>query len=451
MLYDYILAERPDWKNKVKAVMTSTETDSNELKRFKTSKFQREQLANEFKDPNSGFNLVIVVDMWLTGFDVPCLGVMYLDRDLEKHNLMQTIARVNRVYNNKDGGLICDYRGIFTKLEEALRIYSNDDRECFDEYENVLNQLKTFIDMMRDFFFGVINLDDFLDDSKSPHTFLKALDYLEGLFLTEDEKYIYYRGLSSKINKAFKICYNQADKDTELIVAYLIALNKKLNKLSNMGEHSTMSLNKKIEELVIRAVEADEVENILSLTDSKDGVDILSRETLDKIAKIPLKNLAINTLERILDDRINTTRKVNLTMSEKYSKKLRSIMLGYINKTLTSVEVLKAFLDMSSDMLQEETYAEAKGMSKEEYAFYCAINGDTIEEMLGKDILKDICYELVKTVQNSKTIDWGKKGSVRAAMRREIKRLLNKYDYPPKDIENATDKIIKQAEEQEAA
>ncbi len=450
ILYDCILKERPNWENKVNAIMTSAETDTESLKRFKTTKFQREELAKNFKDPNHEFNLAIVVDMWLTGFDVPCLGVMYLDKDLEKHNLMQTIARVNRVYPDKDGGLICDYRGIFTKLQEALRIYSNDDRECFDDYESVLNQLKTLLEKMSDFLYGVVDLDDFLDDNKSSNTFFKALDYIEGLFLTGDEKYIYYKSLSSKINQCFKICYNQVDRNNEIIIAFLIALNKKLNKLSNLGEYSTISLNKKVEDLIIRVIEADDVENILSLADEGFGVDVLSSAMLDKISKLPQKNIAIKTLERLLDDKINTTKKINLSVSKKYSEKLRSILLGYENKNLTSSEVLQALLDMSDEWGAEEEYAKSKGLSSEEYAFYCAIKGETVETLLGGvDVLQKICHELVSTVQQSKTLDWHKKESIQAEMRRKIKRLLNYYKYPPDDIEDATTEIIKQAEEQE--
>ncbi|MGL5721074.1 MAG: type I restriction endonuclease subunit R [Brevinema sp.] len=451
-LYNEILKQKPQWEDEVHVVVTSAEDDTPELKRFQTTKTQRDDLALNFKDPHHKFKLAIVVDMWLTGFDVPCLGVMYLDKELEKHNLMQTIARVNRTYPDKQGGLICDYRGIFTKLQEALRIYSNSDQEYFEDYDTIVSRLHTLIEQMKDFFFGIITLDDFLDNSKSSEAFQVALDYLEGVLLQKDEKYREYRRISSKINGCFKICYNNVDKNIEKIVAFLLEINRHLNKMSNMGEYSTVSLNAEVEKLVRRAIEAGDIENILVLgQNTNSGVNILNEDILKRIANIPQKNIAIKTIENLLNDQLTQMRRINITNSKKYSELLRSILLQYENKSLTSAEVLTALMDVTGEIMAEDDRAQKMNMSQEEYAFYCAIHGEDLSRLddFGPEVLRNLCHELVETVRSSKTIDWSKKDSVRAGMRIAIRRLLKKYKYPPDDIVNATDEILKQAEEQE--
>ncbi|MGL4393626.1 MAG: type I restriction endonuclease subunit R [Brevinema sp.] len=452
ILFDQILTIKPDWKDNLKVVMTSNEEDSLELQRFKTSRIERDKLATDFKDPKNPFNLVIVVDMWLTGFDVPCLGYMYLDKELEKHNLMQTIARVNRVYPNKTSGLILDYRGIFSKLQEALRIYSDSDREYFNSYEDVLNQLKTFLEKMRDFFFGVLDLNDFLDKDKRLGAFVTALDYLQGLSLQADEKYIYYKNLSRKINSCFKICYNEIHKnnpDEEVIVAFLQELSRKINKLNQSSEYSIISLNKSVESLLLKTIEATDLEDILSLVNQSSTIDLLDPTTLNKIMAIPQKNVAIKIMEKILDDHISVTRKTNFSLSKKYSEMLQTIMRQYENKSLTSLEVLQGTLDLAQEIVYDQDNYRKLGLTSEEYAFYCAIYDKKVEDILSTDVLKDLCHKLVEQVRNSKSIDWKLKGSVRARMQLAIKKLLREYNYPPDGVEDATDKIIKEAEEQE--
>ncbi len=457
IIYDAIIKERPNWVDNVAVLMTTIDTDTESLLRFKTSKEERSKLAENFKDENNPFNLAIVVDMWLTGFDVCCLGVMYIDKELEKHNLMQTIARVNRVYPDKDCGLIYDYRGIFAKLQEALKMYSGEDelnknskaKDNILDYEEVANNLITLLEQANDFFFGIIDINDLFDKDKQSECFYKALDYLEGLYLQDDERIIYFRRLASNINSAYKICYQTISEKNQVLSSSIVALNSSLSKTVNSGEYSTANLNKKIKNLVANTVMIQTVEDVLSMIDCPNGIDILNPDILSKITGIPHKNISIKAITNILNDKINVTKKSNFAMSVEYSDRLREILQKYENKSINSGEVIIELLDLAKEFASENDKAKNLGLSEEEYAFYYAIVNKSIEEVLTTDILCSIAQGLVSIVRESKTLDWSKKESVRAKMRIAIKKLLKTYRYPPEGQDDATDKIIAQAENQE--
>ncbi len=463
IMYDAIIHEKPEWQDNVHVMMTTTDKDTADLMRFKTSKEQRKELAENFKDENHTFNLAIVVDMWLTGFDVPCLGTMYIDKELEKHNLMQTIARVNRVYPEKEYGLIYDYRGIFIKLQEALKMYSGEDglynngksKEQILDYNKVIDKLKTAIEQVGDLLYGVININDLLDldnknkKNKGSDCFYKALDYLEGLYLQNDENIVYFKKLASNINALYKICYQSIDDKYQILAATIIALNSSLSKATNTGQHSTQELNKRVNSLVANTVLIENVEDVLSIIEQPNGIDIFSQEILQKITSIPHKNISIKAISDILNREINNTKKINLTMAELYSDKLKMVLQRYENKSISSADVLTELLDIAQELSNEDKKASSLGLSKEEYTFYYVIKNKDLQSIIKTDILCNIAHELVTIIRSSKSLDWSRKESVRATMRTTIKKLLKKYGYPPKEVENATDIIIKEAENQD--
>ena len=457
IMYNTIIKERPNWIDNVFVLMTTIDTDTADLLTFKTSKEKRSELAEKFKDKDNSFNLAIVVDMWLTGFDVCCLGVMYIDKELERHNLMQTIARVNRVYPDKNSGLIYDYRGIFSKLQEALKMYSGEDqlnknskaKDNILDYEEVENNFKTLLEQVSDFFFGIIDINDLFDKDKQSESFYKALDYLEGLYFQNDERIIYFRRLASSINFAYKICRQTIAEKNQVLASSIVALNSSLSKSVNSGEYSTASLNKKIKNLVANTVMTKTVEDVLSMIDCPNGIDILNPDILSKITGIQHKNISIKAITSLLSDKINTTKKSNFAMSVEYSDRLREILQRYENKSLNSGEVITELLDLAKEFASEDDKAKSLGLSKEEYAFYYAIADKNIEEVLTTDVLASMAQDLVSIVRKSKTLDWSNKESVRAKMRIAIKKLLKTYKYPPEGQDDATDKIIAQAEDQE--
>ena len=456
-IYDVILKEKPNWHDNVKVMMTVLESDAAELQRFKYSKTQKSELDRQFKDPEDPFNLVIVVDMWLTGFDVPCLGVMYIDKELDKHNLMQTIARVNRIYPDKEYGLIYDYRGIFSNLQEALKMYAYEDtltadiqtKENFITNEDLLGQFHTCLEKIGDFFYGIIEIKDLLLSNVSADSFYKALDFLEGLYLQNDERFFYFRKLSFQLNATYKMCHQLISDENGKVTSLIVTLNTAVSKSMNLGFFSTVSLNNTIKKLLPQVVFSNEVDNVLTLLDSE-GVNILDPEILEKISKLPHKNISIKMLDNIITDKITQIKKTNLVLSEKYSEKLYSILQKYENKSITSNEILNELIQIAKEISNETNIAKTLKLTDEEYAFYCAIADKKHSEFLTTEILCDIAHELVKIVQSSKTIDWHKKGSARAKMRLAIKRLLKDHKYPPDEENDATEMIIKQAEEQEA-
>ena len=457
IMYDAIIEIKPEWTDNVKVLMTSIDSDSQELKRFKTTKEERVQLAENFKNAEHNFKLAIVVDMWLTGFDVPCLGVMYLDKELEKHNLMQAIARVNRVYPDKDCGLIYDYRGIFSKLQDALKMYAQEDvlsknieaRDNILDYNELSNGFKTLLEQVDEFFFGIVDINELLDPNKTATCFYTALDHLQELYLTNDEQLAHIRGLVSKLNSIYKMCHQEISEDHKKLAVMIIALNSSISKSMNVGEYSTVSLNKKIKQLIPETIITDEIEDVSAMINSQNGVDILNSDILKKIVNLPYKNISIKTIESLLNDKINTTRKKNITLSDKYSDKLKNILLQYENKSISSSEILEALLNMAKEFSEENNNAKKLELSEEEYAFYCAIATKSIDEVITEQTLCDIAHKLVKIIRESKTLDWYKKSSAKAKMRIAIKNLLKEYKYPPNEQEDATKQIIHQAEQQE--
>ncbi|MEE4577420.1 type I restriction endonuclease subunit R [Paenibacillus polymyxa] len=455
-MYEKIVECRPEWhsddvdKGTIKVIMTTSASDHQEFQRHSTSAAQKKLLAKRMRDPEDELKIVIVCDMWLTGFDVPCLHTMYIDKPMSGHNLMQAIARVNRVFKDKPGGLVVDYIGIADNLRSALAQYTPSDRKIagidpqiavdlmLEKYEQIKGILHGF------------DYSDYLSGTAAQRMecIVKGVDFILGK--PEDEKKEFFN-LVAEIGKAYALC-SSSNKAQGINVEISLFKSVKAGIVKILPKNKFKKTKDQIEyeigQLVSKSVISEEVVDILaSIGLNKPDISILSDEFLEEVKGLPQKNLALELLRRLLDGRIKSIAKKNVAQAKKFSEMLESSVNQYTKRSLETAEVIKALVDMAKDMNNLHKRGEKLGLTDDELAFYDAISeNESAKEFYENDVLKQIAKELTLSIKNNMKVDWDVRESVRAQMRITIKRLLRKYKYPPDKQGIAVQLIVEQAE-----
>ncbi len=445
-LYNEILAQRPSWTNKIKVVITESNQDNENWHDIIGNKEYRKNLAIEFKDEKNEMKIAIVVDMWLTGFDVPSMATMYIDKPMKGHNLMQAIARVNRVYKDKEAGLVVDYIGMAAELKSALNQYTNRDKDKVPDLSVALSIALEKLEIMKDFFYG-FDCSAFFGESLKERldALLKGINYALG-FDEEDSK-LFIREATA-LSQAETLCKSLLDEEQKKEIEYFKGIKAGLCKIASKGKLTANEVNARIGVIIEQAIQQEGVFNIFEATNQANPeISILSEEYMNSIKNMKHKNIAAEMLRKLLADNIKVFQRSNIVKSELFSKKLTDLMKKYNNRMITSAEVIQELLNLSKEIVTAVKEGEEKGLSVEEYAFYEALVADpkVLEEMQDS-ILVAMAHELTEMIRKNKTIDWDKKESARAAMRRMVKRLLRKYKYPPEKADGAVNIVIKQAE-----
>lgn len=445
-LYQTIIAKRPDWTNKVKVVLTASNQDPEDWHDIIGNKQYRDKLAIEFKNEESEFKIAIVVDMWLTGFDVPSMATMYIDKPMKGHNLMQAIARVNRVYKDKEAGLIVDYIGMAAELKYALSQYTKRDQNKVPDVGIAYSICMAKLEIMRDFFYGHDYSAFFGDDNTLR---LKAIasgvNFAFGF--EEDEKKVYIKEATA-LSQAETLCRSLLDAKTKKEIEFFKCIKAGLLKVV-VGSRGTLNeLNSRIFRMLEDAIEQDGVYNIFAKAGKKNPeISLLSDEYMEKIRKMKHKNIAAEMLRKLLEDNIKIYARTGVVKAELFSKRLQLVLKSYNNRLVTSVEVIEELLKLSKELTEAYSAGEDKGLSQEELAFYDALVADPeVLRNMEDEVLIEMAHELTDLIRRSRTVDWDKKESARAYMRTQVKHLLRKYHYPPEQAKNAITTVIRQAE-----
>ncbi|MCX8093724.1 MAG: type I restriction endonuclease subunit R [Candidatus Goldbacteria bacterium] len=451
-VYNEIVRQRPQWCNDddekgiVKVIMTGSAADPYEWQKHIRTKEKRRELANRFKDPKDNFKIAIVRDMWLTGFDVPCLTTMYIDKPMQGHGLMQAIARVNRVFKDKRGGVIVDYIGIADSLKEALADYTEGDKKNIrlDMQEAIYVFLKEF-EIVENMFYGFdykskLNL-------KTTEEKLKAI--IEGAnFIIEKGKKDDFRTHTIRLSQAYALVptCDEAVKATPAI-AYFQQIKIRLDKIRDTTTKSRDEIDTAVKQIVSDAISAGRVIDIFdAIGIQKPDISIFSDEFLAEIRGMEYKSLAVEVLKKLLNDEIKSYKRKNLVKAKKFSEMLESAVIKLQKKAIETAEVVEELIKLAKEIKKASKRGEELGLNENEEAFYDAIctNESAVREMKD-EVLKQIARELVKTVKENAKIDWNIRENVRAQMRVAVKRLLRKYNYPPDAQENATEIVLQQA------
>lgn len=454
-LYAAIIALKPEWhsedlsKGKIKVVMTSASSDGAGISKHHTTKEQRRTLADRMKNVEDELQLVIVRDMWLTGFDVPCLHTLYIDKPMQGHNLMQAIARVNRVYKDKPGGLIVDYLGIASDLKKALSFYSDaggkGDPTILQEQAVtlMLEKLEVVSQMFYEF-----NYEDYFDadTSKKLSIILSAEEHILSL---NDGKKRYINEVTA-LSQAFAIAipHDQA-MDVKEEVSFFQAVKARLVKFDSTGRgHSDEEIETSIRQVIDKALVSEKVIDVFDAAGiKKPDISILSEDFLLELKGMEHKNIALEVLKKLLNDEIKSRAKKNLVKSKSLMEMLENSIKKYHNKILTAAEVIDELIHLSKDIVEMDKEAEAMGLTDYEYAFYTAVaDNDSAKELMHKDKLRELAVVLSDTIRQNASIDWTIKESVRARLKVSVKRILRTYGYPPDMQMLATETVLKQAE-----
>jgi type I restriction enzyme R subunit len=453
-LYNAIGKIRPGWqhedddKGRLKIVMTGSAADPLEWQPHIRSKQRREGLAARFKDPKDPFQIVIVRDMWLTGFDVPCLHTMYLDKPMRGHGLMQAIARVNRVFRDKPGGLVVDYLGLAHELKQALANYTESGgkgQTAIDQTEAVAVMLSRY-EVCCGMFHG---FDRSQWAAGTPQQRLSVLPAAQEHILKQDDGKNRFVKAVGDLSKAFALAAPH-DKALEIRddVAFFQAVRTVLTKGAIGRRRSAEDLELAIRQIVSRAVASDEVIDIFEAAGlKKPDISILSDEFLAEIRGMPHKNLAVEMLRKLLEGEIRTRGKKNIVQGRAFSQLLEDAIRRYQNRAIETAQVIEELIALAKDMREADRRGENLGLTEDEIAFYDALEvNDSAVKVLGDETLRTIAQELVRTVRENVRIDWTARENVRAQMRVMVKRILRRYGYPPDKQARATELVLEQAE-----
>lgn len=447
-IYKRLLELRPSWTEKVKCVMTSGNNDPEEWRDIIGNKQYKQELAKKFKDDTDPMKIAIVVDMWLTGFDVPSLATMYVFKPMSGHNLMQAIARVNRVFNDKEGGLVVDYIGIAQALKQAMKFYSEGDRQKFGDPDIKTTALKKFqeeLEICRDLMHGF----DYSKFKDAPD--LKRAELIKGgtnfmLNIDMQEKKCDYMKHAMLLHQSITLCRSLLTEAQRWESAFFETVRVMLTRLGGKGKITKKDIDERIRELMKQSVKSEGVINLFQ-NESKD-FSLNDPAFLDELAKMKEKNISIQILENLLKDKVKSFQHKNLVQSEKFSELLNNALSNYLKGMLTNEEVIQELLKLASQIKETEQQGNDLGLSDEEKAFYDALSRpQAVKDFYENDTLVEMTKELTETLRKNRTIDWQHKESARAGMRKMVKRLLKKYNYPPEEAEHALDIVLKQCEE----
>jgi type I restriction enzyme R subunit len=453
-LYNAIIKLRPEWhstddvKGGLKIVMTGSASDPLDWQQHIRNKERREKLANRFKDAKDHFKVVIVRDMWLTGFDVPSLHTMYIDKPMQGHGLMQAIARVNRVYGDKPGGLIVDYLGLAYYLQQALAVYTENGGKgntAIDQSEAVALALREN-EICRDMFHG---FDYSKWKSGKGHEQLTLMNWAQDHILGLENGKQRYLQTVTRLSQAFALAVpNEKVMAIRDDVGFFQAVRARIIKSSPEHELQAEDVEQAIRQIISRAVASDEVIDIFKAAGlKKPDISILSDEFLADIQQMPQRNVAIELLRKLLDDEIKLRSRKNVVQSRSFLEMLERTIRSYQNRAIEVAEVIAELIELAKEMRDANKRGEALKLSEDELAFYDALEvNDSAVKVLGDDTLKDIAKELVRKVHENATIDWTLKENVRAKLRVMVRRTLRKFGYPPDKQEKATQTVLEQAE-----
>ncbi|MBU2731946.1 type I restriction endonuclease subunit R [Acidithiobacillus ferridurans] len=456
-LYDAIIALRPDWHNEddaqggIKVVMTGSASDPIEWKPHIRSKAGNEAIADRLKDPEDPLEMVIVRDMWLTGFDAPALNTLYVDKPMRGHTLMQAIARVNRVFTNKSGGLVVDYIGIAQDLKNAIATYtrSGGKGNPAETVQEAIKVLLEKLDICRSLFHG-FDYQDYLtgDGSEKVATLRKATEFILSQELTEDGLKRRFRNATSGLKKAATLAAGDDIVErcrTEII--FFLSVRATLDKTSE-AESLVEEQEYAIRQLIDQSIAPEGVVDLYAVAGlPKSEISLLSDAFIHQIEAMPEKNLALEMLRRLLQDTVRKEGKGNLIQSKAFSEKLEEALRKYHNRSVDTVEVMQELIELAKALQALDQRHAALGLSKDEAAFYDALaTNDSAVQAMGDEALKRIAKEVADTVRQNTRIDWSIREQARAHLRRMVKRVLRKHGYPPDMQEGAVNLVIEQAE-----
>ena len=449
-IYNSILELRPSWKEKVKVVMTESNKDPEEWRAVIGNKRRRDELAKEFKDNNSEMKIAIVVDMWLTGFDVPSLATMYVYKPMQGYNLMQAIARVNRVFQDKEGGLIVDYVGIASALKQAMNDYTARDKKNYGDtdiakvaYPKFLEKLSICRDLFHGYDYSKFTNGTDLERSKA---ITGAVNFIVGTDKEREREDFIKEALL--LHQALSLCSSLVERDLRVEAAFFESVRVLVMRLMNQGEGKKISLpemNARINELLKSSIKSDGVINLFS--DVKEEFSLFDPKFLEEISKMKEKNLAVELLKKLIAEQIQIYRRSNVVKSEKFSEIIQGVMNRYLNGMLTNEEVIEELLKMAQQIREAHDAGDELGLSEDELAFYDALTKpQAIKDFYENDELIAITKELTEALRKNRSIDWQKRDSARAKMRMMIKRLLKKHKYPPEGMDDAVATVMLQCE-----
>lgn len=452
-IYKRIMELRPGWKDKVGVVMTMSNQDPEEWFEVCGGSKHKKDMEQRFKNDDDPLKIAIVVDMWLTGFDVPSLSTMYVFKPMKGYNLMQAIARVNRVCRGKEGGLVVDYIGIARALKQAMKDYTNRDQSNYGNMDVAATAYPKFLeklDVCRDLMYGFDYRKLIFTDKKAElaSAIAEGVDWLlEPKRQDDAEEFLKQCQL---MNQALSLCKSLVSHEDQHEAAYLSVLRVQVLRLTGRksggsGGMTYAEFNKQVTEILQQTVHAD---GVLNLFDSQDvEISLFDEAFLTEVANMKEKNVAAESLKRLIKERVRAYQRTSVVKAQKFSDMLQGTLNSYLNGMLTNAEVIEELVKMAKDMMRDRTDAEKLGLNDEEMAFYDAITKpEAVKDFYDNDQLVSITRELTETLQRSATIDWQKKESARAGMRRAIKRLLRKYKYPPEGVDDAMETVMEQCE-----
>ena len=449
-IYKRILELRPAWTEKVAVVMTSGNNDPEEWREIIGNKHHKDELAKKFKDNNSPLKIAIVVDMWLTGFDVPSLATMYVYKPMSGHNLMQAIARVNRVFRDKEGGLVVDYVGIATALKKAMNDYTARDKKNYGDtdvanvaFPKFQEKLSVCRDKFHGFDYSKFQTGTDLERSK---TISGAVNFIMGREKVDDKDSFVKEALM--LHQALSLCSSMVDEDDRIEAAFFDAVRVLVLRLTNTGVGKKISLpemNARINELLKQSIKSDGVINLFS--DIKEEFSLFDPKFLEEVANMKEKNLAVELLKKLIAEQVSVYRRTNVVKSEKFSEIMQRSLNAYLNGMLTNEEVIEEMLKLAKQIAAAQKEGDQLGLTADELAFYDALTKpQAIKDFYENDELIAITKELADTLRRNKTIDWQKRESARAKMRMLIKKLLKKHKYPPEGMDDAVQTVMTQCE-----
>ena len=457
-IYQRILQLRPDWTEKVGVVMTQGNADPEDWRQIIGNKAHKEELARRFKDNDSPMKIAIVVDMWLTGFDVPSLATMYVYKPMAGHNLMQAIARVNRVFRDKEGGLVVDYVGIAAALKQAMNDYTVRDKKNYGDpdvgkaaYPKFLEKLE----VCRDLFHG-FDYTDFLtgDDLEKARMISGGVNFLLGKRVLEndlpekEQTHSVFIKEALLLRQAISLCGSLTDEHQRSEQAYFEAIRTMLVRLTMGGQgkkYSLQEVNARINDLLKHSIQSQGVINLFS--DVKSNFSLFDPKFLEDVANMKEKNLAVELLKKLIAEQVSVYRRTNVVKSEKFSEIIQNAMSRYLKGLLTNEEVIAELLRLAKDIADANKKGEALGLNAEELAFYDALTKpQAVKDFYEHEELIALTRELTDLLRKNRTIDWQRRESARAGMRRLVKRLLKKHKYPPDGVNDAVKTVIAQCE-----
>lgn len=449
-IYHKILFICPNWNDKICVVMTAGNNDPEEWREVIGNQRHRDNMAKRFKDDSDPLKIAIVVDMWLTGFDVPSLATMYVYKPMSGHNLMQAIARVNRVYKEKEGGLIVDYIGIASALKKAMNDYTSRDKNNYGDTDVAKTALPKFVEKLEICQYLLHSFDYSGFMSVTASDLIRARAISGGVnFLSsvdkEQQKESFIKE-SMLLRQALSLCRSLLTSVQRFEAAYFETVRTLLTRITGVGKPlSIKEINEHINELLKASIHSDGIINLFS--DIKTGFSLFDPKFLDEISTMKEHNLAVEILKKLLAEQVSLYRRTNIVKAEKFSEILSRTMKSYINGMLSNEEVIAELMKLAKNITNAQAETDQLGLSDEEAAFYDALTRPAaIKDIYQNGELVAMTRELADMLRKNRTIDWQKKESARAGMRRMVKKLLKKYKYPPDGVEDALTTVINQCE-----